>query len=46
MVLLHDMPTPLQTIAQPMTEQKSTLPHRAVLGKLMPITQTSCREIW
>ena len=45
MALLHDTPTPPQTIAQPMTEQKISLPDRAIQGKLIPITHTSQGEI-
>ena len=44
MALLHDTPTPAQTIAQPMTEQKVLLPDRALQGKLIPITRASWRE--
>ena len=42
--LLHDTPIPLQTIAQPMTEQKVLLPDRALQGKLIPIPHASWRE--
>ena len=44
MALLHDTPTPLQTIAQPMIGQKVLLLDRAIIGKLIPITQASQRE--
>ena len=44
MALLHDTPTPPQTIAQPMTEQMVLLPDRALQGKLIPITHASQRE--
>ena len=44
MALLCDTPTPLQTIAQPMTGQKISLTDRAILGKLIPITHASWRE--
>ena len=45
MAVLHDTPTPPQTIAQPMTEQKISLPDRAIQGKLIPITHESWRNI-
>ena len=44
MALLSDTLTPLQTIAQPMTEQKVSLPNRAIIGKVIPITHASRRE--
>ena len=44
MALLCDTPTPPHTIAQPMTEQKISLPDRAILDKLIPITHASWRE--
>ena len=45
MALLCDTPTPLQTFTQPTTEQKISLPGRAILGKLRPISHASWREI-
>ena len=46
MTLICDTPTLLQTNvqAQPMTEQKVSLPDRAIVGKLTPITHASQRE--
>ena len=44
MALLHDTPTSPHTIAQPMMEQKISLPDRAILGKLIPIIHVSERE--
>ena len=44
MALLCDTPTPPQSIAQPMTEQKVLLLNRALQGKLIPITNASWRE--
>ena len=44
MALLHDTPTPPQTIPQPMTEQKVLLLARALQGMLIPITHASQRE--
>ena len=46
MALLCDTTIPLQTNAQdqPMTEQKVSLPDRAIIGKLTPIMHASQRE--
>ena len=44
MALFHDTPTPPQTIAQSMTEQKISLPGRVLQAKLIPITHASQRE--
>ena len=46
MALLCDTPTPLQTNAQaqPMTEQKVSLPDRAIIGKIIPTTRAGRRE--
>ena len=46
MTLICDTPTPLKTNAQaqPMTEQKLSLPDRVIIGKLTPITHASQRQ--
>ena len=46
MALLHDIPTPPQTISQPMTRAKRFYYQTELLqGKLIPITHASWREI-
>ena len=47
MTLICDTSTPLQTNAQaqPTTEQKVSLPDRAIIGKLTPMTHAGRREI-
>ena len=44
MAMICDTPTTIQTIAQPMTEQKISLPERGLQGKLIPIKHASQRE--
>ena len=46
MTLICNTPTPLQTNAQaqPMTEQKVSLPDRAIIGKLTPIAHMQVRK--